>query len=54
MTVDAVASHMDRIMELFKPGRKITVAIRTPDAPSQDFLMTNDDLEEVIAMLCRR
>ena len=42
-----VAWHMEKIMENFKPGAKITVYVRRPDVPdySQDFLMGDDDPE---------
>ncbi len=49
-----VSYHMDEILGCFKPGRKITVAVRSPGKPDQDFVMTSDDLDEVIAMLARR
>ena len=49
-----VADKMDEILSCFKPGRKITVLVRTPDEPTQDFLMTSDDPDQVIAALERR
>jgi hypothetical protein len=48
------AEQMTRIKAQFKPGVKITVAVRTPDLPERDFLMTDDEPAEVIAMLERR
>ena len=48
-----VAEHMEQIQRLFKEGAKITVLVRQPDKPEQDFLLTDDDLAEVGAMLER-
>lgn len=49
-----VAEHMDEILALFKPGKKITVLVRSPDNPEGDFCLSNDDLTEVAAMVARR
>lgn len=49
-----VSAHMNEIVGLFKPGVKITVIVRRPDKGDQDFLMSDDDLEEVIALVKRR
>jgi hypothetical protein len=49
-----VADYMDEIVALFKPGVRITVLVRTPDMPERDFCMTNDDPDEVVAMMLRR
>lgn len=49
-----VADHMDSILRVFKPGAKITVIVRRPGQPEQDFLMTDDDLEEVSRLIERR
>lgn len=45
--------HMDAILKLFVPGSKITLLVRQPGQPdgSQDFVMTNDFLEESIKAL---
>lgn len=53
---DEMADHLDAILRLFKPGAKITVVVRRPDAPdhSQDFIQTNDTLDDAIAALERR
>lgn len=48
-----VSSHMDQILRLFKPGRKITVIVRTPGNGEADFLMTDDDLDEVVGLVQR-
>ena len=53
-TSQSIAALMDEILSHFKPGRKITVLVRTPDNPDGDFCMTNDDLREIPAMIERR
>lgn len=52
---DIVAEHMDEILKLFKPGKKITVLVRTPDDPEgrYDFMMGDDDPQELLNMLAR-
>lgn len=42
------------IRDVFKPGVKLTVLVRTPGNPTYDFMMTDDDLAEVSAMVERR
>lgn len=49
-----VAEHMDSILRIFKPGAKITVMVRRPGQPEQDFLMTDDDLAEAVKLIGRR
>lgn len=49
-----VAGHMDDILKCFKAGAKITVLVRTPDKPTADFMMTDDDPAEAIALIQRR
>lgn len=51
---DLTADCMDKIKACFKPGAKITVAVRAPGFPDRDFVMTDDDPSEVIAMMERR
>lgn len=53
---DEIASHMDAIVALFKPGVKITVLVRTPSHPdgSRDMVMTDDIIDEAVAALLRR
>ena len=50
-----VAYHMDEILKNFKPGAKITVLVRRPEHEdgSQDFLMTEDDLDKAIAAITK-
>lgn len=49
-----VSDHMDKIKAVFKSGVKITVLVRTPGRPTRDFMMTDDDNTELIAMIERR
>lgn len=51
---NVVAACMDAINELFVNDVKITVLVRTPDNPRADFMLTNDEPEEAIAMITRR
>lgn len=49
-----VAHRMDEIRLHFKSGVKVTVMVRSPEHPDRDFMMTDDDLGELIAMINRR
>lgn len=51
---ERLQDSMDDILSNFKAGAKITVLVRTPGKPTADFCMTDDDLDEVIAMVQRR
>ena len=51
---EVVSDHMSAILDEFKPGAKITVLVRRPGEPEQDFMMTSDDPGEAIAMIERR
>lgn len=51
---EMVAGCMDQMVANFKPGAKITVLIRVPGKDEADFLMTSDDLDEVVAAIQRR
>lgn len=48
------AGHLDEIRACFKPGVKTCLTVRTPGEPERDFVMTDDSLDEVKAMLGRR
>ncbi|WAJ27118.1 hypothetical protein [Jiella sp. R10] len=48
-----VAAHLDVIGHLFIPGAKLTILVRRPGEPDCDFLMTNDEMSEVAAMVAR-
>ncbi len=49
-----VSSHMESITKLFKRGVKIAVLVRSPGFPDRDFMMTDDAIPELRAMLARR
>jgi hypothetical protein len=51
---DACASHLATIATYFKPGAKLCLTVRFPGLPERDFLLTDDALPEVVAMLTRR
>ena len=53
---EIVGDYMDRIVKLFKPGKKITVLVRTPgdDHGQFDFMMSDDDPQELLNMIARR
>lgn len=53
-TQQTVAGYMERITKLFKPGVKIAVLVRSPGFPDRDFMMTDDAIPELRAMLDRR
>lgn len=53
LTQQKTAECMDKILKCFKPGAKILVAVRREGKPEQDFVMTNDDLEQMEALLVR-
>lgn len=46
-------AHLAAIQDLFRPGWRATVIVRNPDKPdgTQDFLLTDDNLDEVSAAL---
>jgi hypothetical protein len=48
-----ICSYMDEILSLFIPGNKITVLVRTPGNDNADMLLTNDDIEQIAAMVER-
>lgn len=49
-----VSSHMEKIVGHFKRGAKIAVLVRSPGFPDRDFMMTDDTIPELRAMLDRR
>lgn len=50
---DMVAMHLDEIRQLFVEGSKITVIVRQAGKPEQDFTLSDDQLDEAIAVLQR-
>lgn len=53
IVAENVQDCMDEILSNFKPGALITVLVRRPGDPEQDFCMTSDDLTEVAIMVTR-
>lgn len=49
---EEVSIHMNSILQCFKPGAKITVLVRN-QTHEQDFMMSNDTIDEAIALLER-
>lgn len=52
--IEHVSRHMDAILDVFLPGAKITVMVRRPGEPTQDFMLTDDVIPEIRALLERR
>ena len=49
--------HLNTIAALFKPGVEITLLVRRPGKPTQDFMLTSegpDAADKLIAMIERR
>lgn len=53
-TVAAVSTHMDAIRALFIPEVRVTLIVRTPGFDGRDFMLSEDELDEVIALIERR
>jgi len=52
---DTLAIHLDRVLESFKPGAKVTLVVRNPAYGDEaGVVIGNDDLSEVIAEIKRR
>ncbi len=51
---DTLSVHLDRILESFKPGAKITVVVRNPGYGDAGVVIGNDDLNEAVAEIQRR
>lgn len=51
---DKAMDYMDKISKFFKQPAEVTLIVRRPGFPEQDFMLTNDDLNEVIALVNRR
>lgn len=58
MTLDQVNAYasqrLDDIRSCFKPGAKLFLAVRAPGYPERDFVLTDDNLDEVMALIERR
>lgn len=49
-----IAEKLDEILAMFKPGRKISLFVRTPGEPEQDLMITDEkDDGEIVAMIHR-
>lgn len=48
------ADHLEKIRKLFKSPVKITLLVRTPNMPDQDFMLTDDEFDEIRKALNRR
>ena len=51
---ERVCAALDELSKLFVPGVKFSVTARVPGKPDQDFMVTNDDLDELIKLIERR
>jgi hypothetical protein len=49
-----VSTSMNDIVAQFLPGVRVTVIVRRPGFDDQDFLMTDDDLDQVASLIDRR
>ena len=48
-----IADHCGQIYELFKPGAKVTILVRNHELNDADVLVTDDDIDAVVAALLR-
>lgn len=53
LACDIIAGHLDKIEKCFKPGVKMTILVRRPGEPEQDFVMSNDTAEGIVGILDR-
>lgn len=53
-TGEQCAEYMARISEMFKRPNEVTLIVRRPGYPNQDFMLTNDSFQELKALLDRR
>ncbi len=51
---EIVGDKMEEVRALFLPGVKLTVIVRRPGKPEHDFMMTDDDPDEAVALIHRR
>lgn len=47
------SQHLEAVAALFKPGAKITLIVRRPGFPDQDYLLGDDTIEGAIELLER-
>jgi hypothetical protein len=50
----SVERHLREIEWLFRPPVRLTILVRTPERPEQDFSVSDDAPEEVLAFVQRR
>jgi hypothetical protein len=50
---EQVAARLDRIAQFFVSGSKLTLIVRQANKDEQDFILTNDDIDEAIKALER-
>lgn len=48
-----VAKRLEQIQQFFVTGSRITVIVRMPGKPEQDFMLTDDEIDDAIAVLQR-
>ena len=53
-TVEEASFHLDAVRDLFKPGVKVSLMVRVPEYPDRDFMLTDDTLTDLRAMIDRR
>lgn len=49
-----IADRLADIEGYFKPGVKLTLLVRRPGLPEQDVCVTNDNFDDMLAMIQRR
>lgn len=57
LTAQRIGEHLNEIARYFKPGVQVTLMVRRPDEPTQDFVLTSegpDAADDLIAMIRRR
>ena len=54
LSVQDCERHLNEMARNFKPGAKLTFIARTPGNDEADFMLTIDDIDEVINLLERR
>jgi hypothetical protein len=47
------SEYLEQITALFKPGVKVTLIVRRPDFPEQDYMLGDDTIDGAIEVLER-
>lgn len=50
---EIISGHLVAIEECFKPGVNITLLVRRPDKPEQDYMLTTDTQEGINEIVTR-